>query len=105
MRLKEKPERPWSALGMSRATWYRRGKPTTKRTPRLTMASLTRSSGVSLRTSQRTMRVMRSSPELTAWVRDGQLTIGEAEKMLTGPPERLEMLFALTRTAPAKPPA
>ena len=45
--------RQWEALGMSRATWYRRGKPTTKPQRALTQRAMAESLGVSLRTIQR----------------------------------------------------
>jgi hypothetical protein len=43
------------------------------------------------------MRVLSSSPELGAWVDAGRLTIGEAEKMLTGPAHYRERFFAILR--------
>ena len=45
--------RPWEAIGMSRATWYRRGKPTTKQEPKQTQKDLAEAFGVSVRTIQR----------------------------------------------------
>jgi uncharacterized protein YoaH (UPF0181 family) len=45
--------RQWKALGMSRATWYRRGKPTKKPEPKTTQKDAAEILGVSLRTVQR----------------------------------------------------
>jgi hypothetical protein len=44
--------RPWEAIGVSRATWYGHGKPTTK-PQRETQAQLAARLGASLRTVQR----------------------------------------------------
>src|SRR5262245_17128917 len=44
--------KPWEAIGMSRATWYRHGKPTEKPT-RYTQADVAKILGISLRTTQR----------------------------------------------------
>jgi uncharacterized protein YoaH (UPF0181 family) len=45
--------RQWEALGLSRATWYRRGKPTTKPEPKLTQKDVSEILGCSMRTVQR----------------------------------------------------
>jgi hypothetical protein len=45
--------RPWERLDMSRATWYRHGKPKKKPRRPKTQRDLARSWGVSLRTVQR----------------------------------------------------
>jgi hypothetical protein len=45
--------RPWEAVGMSRASWYRHGKPTAKPTPTITQKRMAEAFGVSLRTIQR----------------------------------------------------
>jgi hypothetical protein len=44
---------PWTAIGMSRATWYRHGKPATKPDRPKTNAEIARSISVSLRTLYR----------------------------------------------------
>ena len=51
--------RPWLALGMSRATWYRRGKPTTKPEPKQTQKDVAEILGCSVRTVQRHVVEMR----------------------------------------------
>jgi hypothetical protein len=43
----------WEAVGMSRASWYRRGKPTAKPRPKITQKRMAEAFGVSLRTIQR----------------------------------------------------
>ena len=45
--------RPWEAIGMSRASWYRHGKPTTKSKPKETQKDLSEILGCSVRTVQR----------------------------------------------------
>jgi hypothetical protein len=45
--------RPWERLEMSRATWYRHGKPKKKPRRPKTQRDLARERGVSLRTVQR----------------------------------------------------
>jgi hypothetical protein len=45
--------RQWEVLGMSRATWYRHGKPDKKPEPRLTQAKTAEALGLSIRTVQR----------------------------------------------------
>jgi uncharacterized protein YoaH (UPF0181 family) len=49
---------PWIALGMSRANWYREGKPTTKPT-RVTQKQIAQVTGVSVRTVQRDLAKVR----------------------------------------------
>lgn len=43
----------WEKLGMSRASWYRHGKPKRKPRPRKTRAEQARKLGISIRTLQR----------------------------------------------------
>ena len=43
----------WEAIGMSRASWYRHGKPSEKPDRRITQASIAKITGASLRTIQR----------------------------------------------------
>ena len=50
--------RPWEEFGMSRATWYRHGKPTEK-PKRYTQADIAKVTGVSIRTVQRDAAGMR----------------------------------------------
>jgi hypothetical protein len=90
-------DKPWLKLGMSRATWYRRGKPTTR--PRKSQSSKVAAAafGMSLRTFQRTMRVFTKAPELGAYVRAGHLKIGQAERLLTNPEQRRRFWMAVER--------
>lgn len=53
--------RQWEALGMSRATWYRLGKPTTKPEPRQTHKDIAKSLGCSVRTVQRDLAELREN--------------------------------------------
>ena len=48
-----KVRQPWLALGMSRATWYRHGKPSEKPPKRETQAGMAKRLGISVRTIQR----------------------------------------------------
>jgi hypothetical protein len=52
-------QQPWDAIGMSRATWYRHGKPTTKPAKRKTDLQIAKMFGTSLRSMQRTKRAGR----------------------------------------------
>ena len=47
---------PWAAIGMSRASWYRHGKPATKPPKSETRAEMARSINVSLRTLYRALK-------------------------------------------------
>jgi hypothetical protein len=69
------PEKPWEGIGISRATWYRHGKPTKKheRDSPAKMAALF--GATSVRTYQRTMRV-RVGAVLGVWSFEGR-TSGE----------------------------
>jgi hypothetical protein len=58
---------PWKAIGMSRAGWYRHGKPTTK-PKRYTQADIAKIAGVSLRTIQRDLASERQ--KLLAGIRE-----------------------------------
>jgi hypothetical protein len=75
---------------MSRATWYRKGKPPTKPV-KLKVADLAQQVGASsTRTFQRLMRVLHD-PELAPFVRAG-LKPGQAEKMLRDPEHKRRFL-------------
>jgi hypothetical protein len=76
---------PWETIGMSRATWYRRGKPTTRPTPRITQAQAAKTMNVSLRTVQRVARVLRLRPELGVLIESGHMKIGMAEALAKDP--------------------
>jgi hypothetical protein len=51
--MRQKASQPWLALGMSRATWYRLGKPETKPERPMTQPLRARLMNVSLRSLQR----------------------------------------------------
>jgi hypothetical protein len=85
-RRKRKPK-PWEAIGMSRATWYRHGKPTEK-PRRITVADEARRAGLSVRTHQRIMRVMTADIDLAALMLEhGWCKPGQAERIVADPVE------------------
>jgi DNA-binding MurR/RpiR family transcriptional regulator len=51
--------KPWTAIGMSRASWYRHGKPAARPTKRKTVAEIAREIHVSQRTFYRARRKLR----------------------------------------------
>jgi hypothetical protein len=86
--------KPWEAIGMSRATWYRQGKPTQNhgaagkgktRAERDAEASaeLKHTFGMSLRTFQRMTRAMKS--EFGGLLYHGKASPGEIDKLLSDP--------------------
>ena len=78
-------KKPWEAIGMSRASWYRHGKPSEKPT-RVTVADEARRAGVSKRTYQRLKRVMMADMDLAAlMLKHGWCKPGQAEQLLTNP--------------------
>ena len=81
---------PWDKIGMSRASWYRHGKPTTKPV-RVTQKRAAAAVGVSVRTAQRTARSAREAPYLLPLIERGELTAGVAELYLKSrPPARVK---------------
>jgi hypothetical protein len=77
--------KPWEAIGMSRASWYRHGKPTEnpERTP---VAAAAGAAGISVRTYQRIMRVMAADMDLAvAMLQHGWCKPGQAEAIIKGP--------------------
>ena len=80
--MRQRPK-PWTVLGISRATWYRHGKPT-KKPIRETQATFALQTGRSVRTLQRLMRIERACPELTNLITDREISIGKAEQMVRG---------------------
>lgn len=87
--------RPWEALGISRATWYRHGKPTKKRRKPKTVAEVAAQVGASsTRTYYRTMRVL-GSEQLAAFVHSGQLSMTQADRLLGGDPKYLRRFLEL----------
>jgi hypothetical protein len=80
-------QKPWEAIGMSRATWYRRGKPAKPRT-RITAADTAKAFGMgSARSYCRMMRALTS--ELGPYVASGQMTPAFADRILSGGPEQV----------------
>jgi hypothetical protein len=76
--------KPWERIGVSRATWYRHGRPTKKPKPHKTVAEIAREvDAPSLRTYQRTMRVLHS--ELKPFVSARLLSIAQADRLLSDP--------------------
>jgi hypothetical protein len=61
--MRQEPKTPWERIGVSRATWYRQGKPTTKPT-RITQKQLAEQWDISLRRLQRASRILREAPDL-----------------------------------------
>lgn len=90
----------WAKIGVSRATWYRRGKPTEK--PRKkTTAEAAKFLGVSsTRTYYRMMRAL--SSELAPFVVSGQLSAAQADRLL-GNSERLRRFLMLVERLNAAP--
>jgi hypothetical protein len=80
--MRQQPK-PWTALGISRATWYRHGKPTDKPI-RETQALYALQLGKSVRTIQRLMRIERACPELVNLIINRKITIGKAEQIVRG---------------------
>ena len=73
--------KPWDEIGISRATWYRQGKPKTKQ-HRITQAQAAISMGISVRSIQRARRILRQAPELENLIMRDELSLGAAEKTL-----------------------
>lgn len=85
---------PWKKIGMSRATWYRHGKPAEKPRKGKTVPEIAKEIGLSsTRTYYRTMRALNS--ELAPLVVAGQLSAAQADRMLGGDPEQLRRFLKL----------
>jgi hypothetical protein len=76
-------ETPWEALGMSRASWYRHGKPAEKppKQPRGYQRLFASMCQVSLRNLQRARFLQRWAPELVPEVTAGRIKFSAAEKV------------------------
>ena len=83
---------------MSRATWYRRGRPMTKPKPALRQPQLAASLGLSLRTFQRLNRLRVLMPPVLALVISGEMKIGQAERLMM---ETLKEHLSLLQAAAA----
>lgn len=68
---------PWAAIGMSRASWYRHGKPVIK-PERMTQVRLARQLETSVRTIQRAARIEREAPTLMPAIASGELSVAKA---------------------------
>jgi hypothetical protein len=99
-------DKPWEKVGMTRATWYRRGKPTEPRKPpntanMRTVADQAKTLGASsTRSFQRMMRVLGS--ELAGYVHAGQLSISQVDRILSSP-EKMRRYHEMVAEAKAKP--
>ncbi|SDR31571.1 hypothetical protein SAMN05519103_01949 [Rhizobiales bacterium GAS113] len=80
--MRQETQQPWLDLGISRATYYRLGKPRTKPKPRKTQAQLAAESDFSVRTYERAARIFREAPDLAADLSAGRLRVGTAERLL-----------------------
>ena len=77
--------KPWEAIGISRATWYRHGKPT-ENPPRTSIARAARTMGASsTRTFQRIHRVMAADMDLARAMLDGWCKPAQAEAIIKDP--------------------
>jgi hypothetical protein len=83
--MRQTPE-PWKAIGMSRATWYRHGKPNEK-PKRFTQADVARILGVSLRTTQRDLARVRADKrrEIVARARELMAQVHSEEEAIIRP--------------------
>jgi hypothetical protein len=79
-------EKPWVALGISRATWYRHEKPTEWH-KRSTQADEAKMGGLSLRTYERFARVFGpGKPRLVqSYVAHGGMKLGMADYLVSHP--------------------
>ena len=77
---------PWEAIGMSRASWYRHGKPT-ENPPRTSVARAARIMGASsTRTFQRINRVLAADMDLAVlMLNHGWCKPGQAEQIIADP--------------------
>jgi hypothetical protein len=77
-----KQDKPWEALKVSRATWYRYGKPTTPKP--MTIAQWAKADGWSPRSAQRLQQriryVERLAPDLLREIMSGNLKASDAEQ-------------------------
>jgi hypothetical protein len=86
MKLPDAQSKPWEALGISRATWYRRDKPTEK--PAALGEWLRRKElnhWKSKRTVERVHRIMEFDRDLALLVLDGHIKPAQAERIICDP--------------------
>jgi len=87
-------EKPWEAIGMSRSTWYRHGKPASK-PHRVTLEQAAKAINVSVRSLQRAHRVMRLAPELCPLIDQGVLKLGLAEEIAQSSPRKRRRILKM----------
>jgi len=81
--------KPWEAIGMSRASWYRHGKPTKTPIRRgrgpFSQRNMAVGNHVSLRTQQRMDRIMEFDFDLWSLTIDGNIKPAQAERIIADP--------------------
>jgi hypothetical protein len=81
-------QKPWEAIGMSRTSWYRRGKPDVWPPP-MALPPLHKAFAsdlhISKRTAFRALRILKADPDLFGAVRQGWCKWGQAEWIITRP--------------------
>ena len=98
---KRDTEPPWVTAGMSRASWYRHGKP--QMAPqRITQSDAAMLYGVSVRSVQRVVRIKRYAPDLYEQFHARTLTMDGAERLLIARLERAEGLDGAAAAAARK---
>lgn len=86
--MRQKQTDPWTAIGMSRASWYRHGKPKTKPVKPPTQRQFVKEHGLKLRTIQRHWRVQKAAniipdiAEQLEQVKNGKLSISAVENFI-----------------------
>jgi len=80
--------KPWESIGMSRATWYRRGKPNVWPPPMALPSfykALAKGMHISERTAFRAKRILNTDPDLFRAVEQGLGKWGQAEWLILHP--------------------
>jgi hypothetical protein len=89
MRLPDAQSKPWEALGISRATWYRRDKPTEQPIRRgrgpFSQRKMAAGNHVSLRTQQRLDRILEFDSDLWFLTVKGHIKPAQAERIISDP--------------------
>ncbi len=76
-------QKPWEATGISRASWYRHGKPAVNpKLKRVTQSDIARLADVKPRTAQRFFRIMKHDYALWESVAAGGISAGAAERQI-----------------------
>jgi hypothetical protein len=99
--VRQQKDSPWEALGISRGTWYRHGKPTERPIPRgqgpFSQRNIAARDRISLRTQQRRDRIMEFDFDLWRMTVDGKIKATTAEQIITDPVEYQRFLEWYTR--------